>query len=278
MAGYYNRATVLAIGEQRRQERYRADTSLQVSRQKAMALASDSGRRAAPTGPSVSPEARTAIQTAMAQYKEGGGFGQGVEAGLQRGRTQAMSSGMQNLVSSGLAGTTIAGGLGKKYEEEVAAPTRANVASVRAERTSALQAMLAQMEQGGFQAGLNRQFAASESAANRSLQMSMGGTSQGGGIRGGGGQPMSVNPLALEEQRFQNAMKLAEFNQPRGPGPGIYAKSSTRRYAGAPGVPSTLMESAEQAYSPPPKTPGSYIGSVNGQRYIYSETGFPARA
>jgi len=113
---------------------------------------------AASVGPSVSSRARTALQRAMAQYAPGGGFGKGIEAGLERGRVKALASGMQSLVSAGLAGTTIAGGLGKKYEEEVAAPTRAQLESMRAERISALEVMLAQMEQSGMQAGLGRQF------------------------------------------------------------------------------------------------------------------------
>lgn len=111
---------------------------------------------AAPVGPSVAPRARTALQRAMAQYAPGGGFGKGIEAGLERGRTKALASGMQSLVSTGLAGTTMAAGLGKKYEEEVAAPTRLRLESMRAERISALEVMLAQMEQSGMQAGLGR--------------------------------------------------------------------------------------------------------------------------
>ena len=107
-------------------------------------------------GSNVSADARSALQRAMDQYRPGGGFSKGVEAALERGRIKSEASGMQNLVSSGLAGTTMAAGLGKKYEEEVASPARARMESIRAEKISGLEAILAEMEQGGFQAELNR--------------------------------------------------------------------------------------------------------------------------
>ena len=88
-------------------------------------------------------------QEAMAYYKEGGGFGAGIEAGLERGRTRSMASGMNALIGSGLAGTTMAAGLGKKYEEEVAAPTMAGVESTRAQNLSALNVAMGQAQQGG---------------------------------------------------------------------------------------------------------------------------------
>ena len=106
--------------------------------------------------PYVSSAARSAIQKALAQYAPGDGYGKGIEAGLERGRIKSTASGMQNLVSAGLASTTMAGGLGKKYEEEVAAPTRAQMESTRAQAIAALQSMLAQMEQGGYQSALSR--------------------------------------------------------------------------------------------------------------------------
>jgi len=51
-------------------------------------------------------------------------FLKATEAQLERGRKAAVSQGMQSLVSAGLAGTTEAAGLAKRYEEEVAAPAR----------------------------------------------------------------------------------------------------------------------------------------------------------
>ena len=107
-------------------------------------------------------DALAAIQRAKAYYEPGGGFGKGIEAGLERGRTKALSSGMQNLVSAGLAGTTMAGGLGLKFEEEVAAPVLAGVESTRAQALSGIEMSQAGMAQ-----------SAGETSAARSLQMYM---------------------------------------------------------------------------------------------------------
>lgn len=105
------------------------------------------------------PAAMSALQRAMEYYQPGGGYGKGVEAGLERGRTKAVAGGMQSLVSAGLAGTTMAAGLGKKYEEEVGMPARARVEETRAGALSGLEAMKAQIIQG-----------ATESARSRALQ------------------------------------------------------------------------------------------------------------
>jgi len=67
-------------------------------------------------------------------YSPTGSFGQGIESGIERGRKKAVSQGMQSLVSSGLASTTTAAGLGKRYEEEVAQPARERSEDIRFER------------------------------------------------------------------------------------------------------------------------------------------------
>lgn len=124
-----------------------------------------------PAQSSVSPGAKESFEKAIAQYAPEGGFGKGVEAGLERGRVKAVASGTQSLVSAGLAGTSVVAGLGKKYEEEVAAPTRAGVESERAQQISSLQAAYAGMEQGAY-----------ESSQNRALQLSMQSYGGGGGV------------------------------------------------------------------------------------------------
>lgn len=115
----------------------------------------------APTAPApvkgISPTAREAFTKAIDPYRPGGEFGKGVAARLERGRTKALATGMQSLVGAGLAGTTLAAGLGKKYEEEVAAPTMAGVESERAQRLSALYAALGGAEQAAVEAGAGRQ-------------------------------------------------------------------------------------------------------------------------
>jgi len=116
----------------------------------------------AKAGPSMPAEARAAWEQAIAHYAPGGGYGKGVEAGLERGRTKALASGTQSLVSAGLYGTTTTAGLGKKYEEEVAMPARARVESTRAQAIANLKAGYAGAMQSGY-----------ESAADRSLRMNL---------------------------------------------------------------------------------------------------------
>lgn len=106
--------------------------------------------------PVLSKKARTAWEQAIAGYGPEGGYGKGVEAGLKRGKTQAVASGMQSLVSAGLAGTTMAAGIGKKYEEEVATPARARVEETRAIAIANLKAALAGAEQRGYETAEDR--------------------------------------------------------------------------------------------------------------------------
>lgn len=115
---------------------------------------------ATPAAGGINKAALAAIQRAKAYYEPGGGFGKGVEAGLERGRVKAVSAGMQHLVGAGLAGTTMAGGLGKRYEEEVGMPARLGVEERRAQAISGIEMAQAGM---GFQAG--------EAGAQRSLQL-----------------------------------------------------------------------------------------------------------
>lgn len=83
-------------------------------------------------GSSLQPQIERMYSAARAQFAPGGGFDAGVRAQLSRVGRQALSAGMQNLVSAGLAGTTQAGQLGHQFAEEVAAPTMAQVETERA--------------------------------------------------------------------------------------------------------------------------------------------------
>lgn len=82
-------------------------------------------------------------------YAPEGGFMAGIEAQLGRGRTRAIAGGMQGLAAAGLAGTSMAGGLARKYEEEVAAPTMAQATT---QRLTALAGLM--QTEAGFQAQL----------------------------------------------------------------------------------------------------------------------------
>ena len=113
-------------------------------------------RQTAPAAPAIDPATSEAFDKAIAHYGPEGGYGKGVEAALERGRTKAVAGGMQGLVSAGLAGTTMMGGLDKKYEEEVAMPARARVEETRAEKISGLEVLKAQITQGATEAARTR--------------------------------------------------------------------------------------------------------------------------
>jgi len=83
--------------------------------------------------------------TMISNWKKGGGFVKGAKATLARTKTKDVASGMQSLVSSGLAGTTMAAGLGKAWEEDVGAPARLNIADIAGQRL-----MQAQQAKAGF--------------------------------------------------------------------------------------------------------------------------------
>ncbi len=155
---------------------------------------------AAPAKPSLSPEARTSWEQAIAQYAPGGGFGRGVEAGIERGATKAVSSGMQSLVSAGLAGTTQAAGLGKKYEEEIAMPARERMESARATAISSLKAGFAGALQRGEETAADRALRERLGMANVNLGYASMETS-GGSYGGGGGyapQPAPQQPTTSQ--------------------------------------------------------------------------------
>jgi len=79
-------------------------------------------------------EGLTLFDRMISQYETGGTFEKATEAALQRGETKSVASGTQALVSSGLASTTQAGGLSKKFQEEVAAPARLQAADISSQR------------------------------------------------------------------------------------------------------------------------------------------------
>ena len=84
---------------------------------------------------SVSSVAREQVSSlfkeAKALYAPGGGYMKGLESQLARGSERAVASGVQNLASAGLAGTSMVGGLGLQYEEDVATPARAGANTQR---------------------------------------------------------------------------------------------------------------------------------------------------
>lgn len=74
---------------------------------------------------------RALFKEAKALYAPEGEYMGGIEAQVKRGEKRAVASGMQGLAAAGLAGTSMMGGLGKKYQEEVAMPALAQAESTR---------------------------------------------------------------------------------------------------------------------------------------------------
>lgn len=83
-------------------------------------------------------EAKTTAQesSVMKLYDQiiglyGSNYGAGELAMLERQKTKDIASSQQSLVSSGLYGTTLTAGLGKKWEEEIGVPSRLKLEDVR---------------------------------------------------------------------------------------------------------------------------------------------------
>ena len=70
----------------------------------------------------------------IAQYSPGGSFGAGIDAQIEKGANKAVAQGTQQLISSGLYGTTTAANLRKKYEEDVAGAQRLQAEDVKSDR------------------------------------------------------------------------------------------------------------------------------------------------
>ncbi len=111
------------------------------------------------------------FKEAKAMYAPGGEYMKGIEAQLERGGKKAVATGMQGLAAAGLGGTSMMGGLGLKYEEDVATPARSQATTAR---LGALSGLL-QAEAGA--------------TANLATRYSTSPGSYGGGGGGGGYAP-----------------------------------------------------------------------------------------
>ncbi len=217
-------------------------------------------------------EIRGLFAEAKELYAPGGGFMAGTEAAISRGSKRAVASGVQQLASAGLAGTSIVGGLGKKYEEEVGMPARAQATTAR---LGALAGLL--QAEAGTTASLATRYSTSPA------------TYTGGGGGGGGrrtiaprttAQPRAVAPARPQPQQPQQQprptlnfpKKLAPAGQWLATigGTGFYATGEggfTQRQVGplsGPGTPARKL----QTYGPPaptPKRPLSQYYDVGGE-------------
>lgn len=138
------------------------------------------------------------------RYQPGGSFITGGTKLLEEQKGRETGKAMQQLISSGLYGTTGAAGLGRQWEAEVGAPARFKLEDVAMERLSS-----AQLGKASFLEGIQQPypdysalFQASQAQAQRPTARGGGGWSgmglsgggmrrfgYGGGIISGGGDP-----------------------------------------------------------------------------------------
>jgi hypothetical protein len=155
---------------------------------------------------------RSLFEEAKAIYAPEGKYMTGIEAGLERGEKKAIAGGMQGLAAAGLAGTSMMGGLAKKYQEEVAAPEMARATT---QRLSAMAGILSQ------EAGMEGSMATRTQTTTSPLARAYGGG--GGGDLPGFGTgraagyrppaaptrtPAKAKPLSLNLQPFKAADKF----------------------------------------------------------------------
>lgn len=178
------------------------------------------------TDPAAIKQMRSLFAQAKAIYAPEGKYMTGIEAGIKRGEKKAVAGGMQGLAAAGLAGTSMAGGLSKKYQEEVAQPA---LASATTARLSALSGILSQ------EAGAEGSMAARYSTSTTPLARSYGG--------GGGG---SATP------GFGTG-RAAGYKPPAAPSRTTTAKAPTK---------TEPLSLSIQPYSPTKKTGQVYFGKA----------------
>ena len=132
-------------------------------------------------------------------YAPEGEYMAGTEATIARGAKRSIASGVQQLASAGLAGTSIVGGLGKKYEEEIGMPARARATTAR---LGALAGLL--QAEAGATASLATRYSRSPGVHQP--------------IRGGSAPrpaPRTTTQPRTEAQQPQAALNFSKFTTPK---------------------------------------------------------------
>jgi len=123
----------------------------------------------------------------ISQYQPGGEYLKGAEAELEREKGRTVAAETQDLISSGLFGTSITAGLGQKWEAEVGMPARLKLEDVRMGRLAQALGGKATAIQAREDIGPDYATVA-QLAAQASNQPSRRTGSYATGGRGGGGQ------------------------------------------------------------------------------------------
>jgi hypothetical protein len=129
------------------------------------------------------------IDEVIARYQPGGTFGKSYLQQLEGQKVRDVGAGTQQLISSGLYGTTTTAGLPAKWEAEVGASARLKLEDIQMERLSQ-----AQLGKASFLERIQEPYPDYSAL----MQASAAGASTGGGqsiISGGSGLPTNYNPL-----------------------------------------------------------------------------------
>jgi hypothetical protein len=170
---------------------------------------------------------RSLFEEAKAIYAPEGKYMAGIGADIERGEKKAVAGGMQGLAAAGLAGTSMMGGLSKKYQEEVAQPALARATTAR---LSAMSGILSQ------EAGMEGSMAARTTTSTTPLAASYGGGGGGsatpgfGTGRAPGYQPPTRPTAAAPAKKTEKAKPLSLNLQPYKPAvktPGVYFGAAT---------------------------------------------------
>lgn len=128
----------------------------------------------------------------IARYQPGGTFGKSYLQQLGAQKVRDVGAGTQNLISSGMYGTTTTAGLPTKWEAEVGAPARLKLEDIQMERLSQ-----SQLGKASFLERIEEPYPDYSSLLQASAASGSAGGGGGGGysIASGGGLPTNYNPL-----------------------------------------------------------------------------------
>lgn len=199
-------------------------------------------------------EVRGIMDEIIAMYSPQGQFGQGTLAMLERQRAKDLSSATQSLVTSGMFGTTMAAGLGKKWEEEIGMPTRAKLEDVR------YQAYAGAM---GQKAGMVERIAEEpiDYATLSNLMMQAYSAPTGGGIDRGPPLPTLAGIGAYQQPTYQPATTRPTITAARPAQPTVAPKTQ-------PAKPTTA---AAPVFGQPAPSPYGW----EGQYYLWDQPPTP---
>ncbi len=230
------------------------------------------------------------------RYQPGGTFGKAALGQLETQKVRDVGAETQQMISSGLYGTTTTAGLPQKWESEVGAPSRLRLEDIMMERLSQ-----AQIGKAGFierredvypnvgaMAGFAQQTAAARpSAPQKSLASFMSGfdvrNRGGGGTTSGAGQSPLQLRLATENRARAEAERERRAQTTTTVGAGTYPQATggtTPTPEQPAGVPTSLAVGAQMSkilgipttYKQETKSGEQVMGIYKGSRRVGSYT------